>query len=36
MDVDGVVVDGGCGTGVVIMCRMIEARGRNIEWEVIC
>ena len=28
MDVDGVVVDGGGGgTGVVVMCRMIEARG---------
>jgi len=29
MDVDGVVVDGG-GTGVVVMWRMSEARGRNI------
>jgi hypothetical protein len=29
MDVDGVVVDGG-GTGVAVMWRMREARGRNI------
>jgi hypothetical protein len=29
MDVDDVVVDGG-GTGVVVMWRMSEARGRNI------
>ena len=30
MDVNGVVVDGSCGTGVVVLCRMIEARGQNI------
>jgi len=30
MDVDGVVVDGVGVTGVVVMCRMIEARWRNI------
>ena len=29
VDVDGVDVDGG-GTGVVVMWRMIEARGQNI------
>ena len=29
-DVDGVVVDGGGGTGVVDMCHVIGARGRNI------
>ena len=29
MDVDCVVLDGG-GTGVVVMWRMIEARGRNM------
>ena len=29
MDVDSVAVDGG-GTGVVVMWRMIEARGRNM------
>ena len=32
MDVDGVVVDGGGGTGVVGMWRMIEARGQNISY----
>jgi hypothetical protein len=31
MDVDSVAVDGG-GTGVVVMWRMIEARGRNISY----
>jgi hypothetical protein len=30
MDVDGVVVGRGGGTGVVVMCCMIEARGWNI------
>ena len=30
MDVNGVVVDGGCGTEVVVLYRMIEARGQNI------
>jgi hypothetical protein len=29
MDVNGVLVDGG-GTGVVVMWRVSEARGRNI------
>ena len=29
MGVDGVVLDG-AGTGVLVMWRMIEARGRNI------
>jgi hypothetical protein len=29
MDVNGVVLDGGCGTEVMVLCCMIEARGED-------